>query len=185
VSLGKETQRDNGRNIIHILKQDIQNNQARITLLEQQIQAITGQTIDSNGQGSASISAGGETGAFNLANYKDASGRIDFERFNRDSKEAMYQARQATMAIRGFAMLAKELGLLKGEQEQTYQNIMRTIRMAYQAQRALEQLQRMMDIANAGMMTNPVGMAVAAVSFGGRVAGTLAYASRTQGTSGV
>jgi hypothetical protein len=178
------SEKTEGRNIIHILKQDIQNNQARITALEQQIQAISGQTADSNGQGSVSVN-GGELGAFNLANYKDASGRIDFDRYNKDVREAMYQTRQLTQALKGYAMLAKELRLLKDEQEQTYQNIMRTIRMTYQAQRALEQLQRMMDIANAGMMTNPVGFAVAAVSFGGRIAGTLAYASRTQGTSGV
>jgi Tfp pilus assembly protein PilN len=178
-----DSQRDNGRNMFHIMKQDLQNLQTRITLLEQQIQAITGQTTDSNGQGGASV--GGETGAFNLANYKDTSGRIDFDRYNHDVKEAMYQTRQLTMAMRGYVMLAREAGLLDKDQEQAYQNIMRIIRMAYQAQRAMEQLQRMMDIAQAGMMTNPLGMAMAAVSFGGRIAGTLAYASRTQGTSGV
>jgi hypothetical protein len=185
MSLGKNEQRDNGRNMFHIMKQDLQNLQTRTTLLEQQIQAISGQSVDSNGQGSASVGNSGETGAFNLANYKDTSGRIEFERFNRDVKESMYQTRQLTMAMRGYVMLAREAGLLDKDQEQAYQNIMRIIRMAYQAQRAMEQLQRMMDIAQAGMMTNPVGMAIAAVSFGGRIAGTLAYASRTQGTSGV
>jgi hypothetical protein len=163
-------------NIIQELKSDSQELRAKVTLIEEQLRSIVGQGQTGEAQNDTTQL---------LANFKGEDGRIDFEGFDREMRESMYQVRQLTMALRGYVMLAREAGLLDKDSEKAYQNIMRVIRMAYQAQRALEQLDRMMKIAEAGMMTNPVGFAVAAVSFGGRIAGSLAYANRTSGTSGV
>ena len=60
--------------------------------------------------------------------------------------------------------------------------MLKLTRMVWQANMALTQLQRMMDIAQVGMMSNPAGFALAAVSFGGRIAGSLAYSNRMNGS---
>jgi hypothetical protein len=160
-----------GDNIIHILKQDIQNNQARITMLEEQIKnladqlgidaknsvAIDGQTGSNHGDGTA--------GAFNLDNFKDSSGRIDFDRFNQEIRTTMYNVRSLTMGVRGYVALAKEAGILNEDQQKAYQNLMQLIRIAYNVQRAI-------DAANTTMLafyaSNPIGVAMGLITLGGR-----------------
>jgi hypothetical protein len=122
---------------------------------------------------------GGSAGALDLSNFKDTSGRIDFERFNSEIKESMYNVRQLTMALRGYVMLAKEAGLLSDDQIRAYQNLMKIIRMAYQAQRAIEAANTAFKALSTG---SPIGVAMAFITVSGRVAGSLAMANRIGGT---
>jgi hypothetical protein len=162
------------RNVIDFLKTDVQNINARLTIIEEQLQELL-QNLDPDGIGST----GGSAGALDLSNFKDSSGRIDFDRFNSEVRESMYNVRQLTMALRGYVALAKEAGLLTDDQIKAYQNLMKIIRVAYQAQRAVEAANTAFKALSAG---SPIGVAMGLITIGGRVAGSLAMANRVGGT---
>jgi len=159
------------------LKAELLNQKAAIMALQEQMKSL-------GAQETASAQERGNTAALgNLENYKDGPGRIDFTRYSTELRETMYQTRQLTMATRGYVMLARSAGILKSEDQiKAYQNLTRLIRMAYQAQRAVEQLDRLSSIS---MASNPVGWAMAAISAGGRLSSSISYSSRMSGGSGI
>jgi len=99
--------------LLQELKTDIQNNQARITALEEQIKTAVSQADVSPAEKS------NELGMMNLSNFQDTKGRIDFSAYNNELKQAMYQTRQLTMAVRGYLLVAKEAGLAGTKEEQS------------------------------------------------------------------
>jgi len=119
------------------------------------------------------------TALSSMTNYKDDHGKIDMERYTRDLKDVSYQARQTTRALHGVALLMKETGMLKGEQEETYRNIQRTIHILYQAQRAYEAFDAMTRLTQA---TNPAMWVLTGISLVGRTAYALGSANRQTGS---
>jgi len=158
-----------------MVKQEIIQTKLRVDNLEKTIAQMQSANT-SSGTGTSEITA---TQA--PLEYKP-NGQINVEKSSQNIKLLNHETRQLTLAVRGYVMLAKEAHILGNDQIQTYQNLMNIVRMAYQAQRAIDHLDRLMNIS---MASNPVGWAIAAVSFGGRLSATLAYSARTSGTSGV
>ncbi|MDR0492491.1 MAG: hypothetical protein LBH74_02475 [Nitrososphaerota archaeon] len=165
------------------VKLDILTLKGRVTQLEAEIQSAGRHSISVDGTKiTQSDTANGVRNMGIPSQYVRSDNTVDFNAYQRDLRETMYQTRMATVSMRGYLRLAKETGMLPDEQAKTLTQINHIISMAWQAQKTLEAVDRMSKIT---MASNPFLWGMLALSIGGRVAGTLATANRMHGSSGV